>query len=244
VELVPVPVTPLSGTPPVLGITAPAKNQLIPANKAAAFDIKLVMKGGKVGDGAFRICVVLDKKPCRKVDDLARPLHLGDLEPSLDEGQHVLSALVQRASGEFVRPAGKNGPIASQTFFVGKKVTPVFKDGSPMLFFSGPEPGPAPPEGVLIDFYVGNAEVADHKYVVHASVGGPGIETGIGISVHAQQPMRLRNARPGGYLAQLSLHRFMSELTESTSITSVVRTAQPVPGVFSEITRNFQVTAK
>ena len=97
---------------------------------------------------------------------------------------------------------------------------------------------------MLIDFYVANAEVADGKYVVHASVGGPGIEKGVGISIHAPQPMRLRNARPGEYLARLSLFRFASELGESKSLTTVTSTAQPVPGLFSEVTRTFQVTAR
>ena len=244
VELVQVPVTPWSGQVPALAITAPARNQLIPVNKAAAFEIKLALKGGKLGDGGLRLCVVIDRRPCRRVDDLGRALRLGDIDASVDEGQHVITALVQRGSGEFVRPSGKNAPVASHSFFVGKRVTPIHKDGSPMLFFSPPDPGPAPPEGVLIDFYVANAEVAAGKYVVHASVGGPGIEKGVGISIHAQQPMRLRNARPGEHLARLSLFHFESELGESKSLTTVTSTAKPAPGLFSEVTRTFQVTAR
>jgi hypothetical protein len=244
VELVEVPATPLSGPPPALSIAAPAKNQVIPAQKVAAFEIKLSSKGWKLGEGGNHLCVVLDRTPCRRVDDLGRPLRLGDIAAFIDEGQHVLTVLARRGSGEFVRPAGKSAPVASHSFFVGKKVPPVHKDGSPMLFFSPPEGGPAPPEGVLIDFYVTNAEVAAGKYVVHASVGGPGIEQGIGIAIHAPQPMRLRNARPGEYIARLSLFRFGSELGESKSFTTVTSTAQPVGGLFSEVTRSFQVTAK
>jgi hypothetical protein len=178
------------------------------------------------------------------VADLGRPIRLGELAPFIDEGQHVLSVLARRASGEFVRPAGKSAAFASSSFFVGKKVPPVHKDGSPMLFFSPPEGGPAPPEGVLIDFYVANAEVAAGKYVVHASVGGPGIEQGVGIAIHSPSPMRLRNARPGEYIARVSLLRFASELGESKSFTTVTATAQPVGGLFSEVTRSFQVTPK
>jgi hypothetical protein len=244
VELVDVPASPLSGPPPTLSIAAPVKNQIIPTKKAAAFEIKLAVKGWKLGEGGFHLCVVLDRRPCRRVDDLKRPLRLGEIDASLDEGQHVLTVLGRRGSGEFVRPSGKSAPFASHSFFVGKKVPPIHKDGSPMLFFSPPESGPAPPEGVLIDFYVANAEVAAGKYVVHATVGGPGIEQGIGVSIRGQHPVRLRNARPGEYLARLSLFRFASELGESKSLTTVTSTAKPVEGLFSETTRSFQVTAQ
>lgn len=263
VELVEVPASPPPGPPPTLAIAAPTKNQVIPAQKVAAFEIKLSVKAAarptlkgtanadprstlkpwKLGEDGDHLCVVLDRTPCRRVDDLGRPLRLGELAAFIDEGQHVLTVLARRGSGEFVRPAGKSAPVASHAFFVGKKVPPVQKDGSPMLFFSPPEGGPAPPEGVLIDFYVVNAEVAAGKYVVHATVGGPGIEQGVGIAIHAPQPMRLRNARPGEYLARLSLLQFASELGESRSFTTVTSTAQPVKGLFSEVTRSFQVAS-
>ena len=69
-----------------------------------------------------------------------RPAQLG----ALDEGQHVFSVLARRATGEFYRAEGKSVPFASVSFFVGKKVPPTHKEGSPMLFYTPPERGPAP----------------------------------------------------------------------------------------------------
>jgi hypothetical protein len=243
VEVSAVDPAPPEGAPPSLAIVAPAKNQVIPAGKLASFELKLTASGWKLGEGGKHLCVVLDRGACRRVDELARPLRLADLG-ALDEGQHVLSVLARRGSGEFVRPAGKRAAFASIAFFVGKRVAPVHKDGAPMLFFSPPDEGPSPPEGVLLDFYVANAEIAAGKYVVHASVGGPGIEGGVGLSLAENKPLRVRGARPGDYLARFSLFHFDGELGESTSHTAVTFTSKPVTGPFGEVTRGFRVTAR
>jgi hypothetical protein len=232
--------TKAAGKPPALAISAPAKNAVIPAAKAAAFEARVSAKDWKPAAGDH-LCVVLDKRPCRRVDDASKPIRLGDLG-ALEEGQHVLSVLARRASGEFFRPAGKAVPFASVSFFVGKKVPAVHKDGAPMLFYSAPEAGPAPADGVLIDFFVANAEVRSGAAVVTASVGGPGIESGIGLLVEANKPLRLRNARPGEYLSRLTLLQFVPDLgdAKSASIT-VTYTAKPVPGPFGLVERTFVV---
>jgi hypothetical protein len=232
--------TPFSGKPPVLSIVAPAKNLVIAKAKAPAFDVRLSAKQWKPGPGDH-LCLVFDKRPCRKVEDATKPIRLGDLG-DLDEGQHVVSLLARRASGEFFRPAGKAVPFASVSFFVGKKVPPVHKDGTPMVFFSPPERGPAPADGVLVDFFVANAEVRSSNVVVHASVGGPGIESGVGIAIDANKPLRVTNARAGEYLARMTLMQFTPDLTSSKSVTTVTYTATPVTGPFGEVVRSFFVT--
>lgn len=242
VEVIAVDPAPPEGAPPSLTIKAPRRNQVIPAKKAPSFAIKLGAAGWKLGDGGKHLCVVLDRRPCHRVDDLTRPLRLGDLESSLDEGQHVLSVMARRGSGEFVRPQGKRAAFASISFFVGKRGSIVHKDGAPMLFFSAPAEGAPPPEGVLLDYYIANAEIAEGKYVVHASVGGPGIDTGVGLSLASWKPLRVRNARPGDHLARFSLFRYIPELGESTSHTTVTYESKPVGGPFSEVTREFRVT--
>lgn len=240
VLLVPVEPTKIAGKPPVLAVLAPAKNLLIPTAKAAAFEVRVSAKEWKPVPGDH-LCVVLDKRPCRRAEADAKPLRLGDLG-ALDEGQHVLSVLARHASGEFFRPAGKLVPFASVSFFVGKKVAPVHKDGTPMLFYSAPERGPAPGEGVLVDFFVANAEVRSGDVVIHASVGGPGIERGVGLSIDANKPLRLTHARAGEYLSRMTLMQFVPNLGESKSFTTVTYTAKPVPGPFGEIERSIFVT--
>jgi hypothetical protein len=234
--------TALEGPVPSLTLKTPAKSQVIPAAKAGAFEIKLTVKGWKIGENGNHLCLVFDRRPCFRIDDPARPIRLGDLGASLDEGQHVVSILARRGTGELVRGKGKSVPFASSSFFIGKKAPPAHKDGAPMLFFSPPDEGPAPPEGVLIDFFLANAEMGDTKYVVHASVGGPGIETGVGLSLHDNRPMRLKGARAGEYLARVKLMRFEGELGQEGAAAAVALTAKPVPGPFGEITRTFRVS--
>jgi hypothetical protein len=113
-----------------------------------------------------------------------------------------------------------------------------------MLFFSPPVEGPSPADGVLLDFYVANADIAPGRYVVHASVGGPGIDQGVGLSLSENKPLRVRGARAGDYLAQLSLHHYDAKLGESTSHTAVTYGSRPVGGPFGEVTRSFRVTAQ
>lgn len=229
-----------AGKPPVLGVVAPAKNLLIAAAKAPTFDVKLSAKEWKPTAGEH-LCVFFDRRPCRRVDDVSKPIRLADLG-ALDEGQHVISVLARRATGEFFRPAGKSVPFASVSFFIGKKVTPVHKDGAPMLFYSPIERGPAPADGVLLDFFVANGVVADGQFVVTASVGGPGIESGTGLALKENKPLRLTGARPGEYISRFRLMQFVPELGESRSLTTVTYTAKPVPGPFGEVERTFVVT--
>lgn len=239
VTLEPVERTKLEGKPPVLGISAPAKGAVIPAAKAAAFDVRVSAKGWSPSPGDH-LCVVLDKRPCRRVEDPSKAVPLGELGP-LEEGQHVLSLVARRASFEVVR-AGKSTPFASVSFFVGKKVPPVYKDGSPMLIYSVPDKGPAPPEGVMIDFFLANAEVKSGAFVIAATVGGPGIESGVGVLVDKDRPLRIKNARPGEYLSRLTLMEFVPDLAESKTVTTVKYTSKPVTGPFGEIERSIFVT--
>lgn len=229
-----------AGKPPVLGITAPTKLLAIPENKAAAFEVKLSAKEYKPGPGDH-LCLVLDKRPCRKVESTAKGIRLGDLG-DLEPGQHVLSVMARYASGEFVRGAGKSVPFASVSFFIGKKVPVVHKDGAPMLFYTAPERGAAPEAGVLIDFFAANTEIKSGSAVITASVGGPGIESGIGLAVEANKPLRLKNARPGEYISRMILMQFMPDLTESKSLTTVTYSAKAVPGPFGQVDRSFVVT--
>lgn len=227
---------------PSLAITAPTRNQVIPTAKAGAFAVKLKVTGWDLGASGNRLCVRIDKHRCHAVTDLKAPLTLKEIDPSIDDGQHVLTVLAQRASGELVKPSGKSAAFASLSFFVGKKVAPVWKEGDPMIFFDAPADGPAKAGGVVLDFYVANAEIAAGKYQIQASVGGPGLGAGAGVVLDALTPLRIKNAQPGEYLVRLALLGRKASITESSSSTTVSFASTPVGGPFSEVTRSFRVT--
>lgn len=239
VSLVPVDRTRLEGKPPVLGVVAPAKNTVIPTAKAAAFEVRVSAKGWKPAAGEH-LCVVLDKRPCKRVEDPSKAVPLGEMGP-LEEGQHVVSVVARHATGEVLR-TGKAAPFASVSFFVGKKVPLVYKEGSPMLIYSAPDKGPAPGEGVLIDFFLANAEVRSGNFVIAATVGGPGIESGVGLVIETDRPVRIKNARPGEYLSRLTLLEFVPDLGESKSATTVTYKSRPAVGPFVEVERSIFVT--
>ena len=239
VELVAVEPTADDAKPPALQVLAPTKNQVVPLAKLAAFEVKVSAKGWKPPPGDH-LCVALDRRPCKAVEDPTKPIRLGDLgEP--DEGLHVIAVLARRASGEFYRPRGKATPFASAIFHAGKKVASTHKEGAPMLFFSTPAPGPAPKDGVLLDWFAANAEIAKGAFVVTASVGGPGIERGVGLQVDGHKPLRLKNARPGEYLSRVTLFQYVPELGDSKAEVSVTYQAKPVAGPFGAVERTFVV---
>ena len=225
---------------PTVAILAPASGEVLPGGKAKRAVVKLRATGVARAAGGDHLCVAVDRHPCRRVVDLAAPLALGALDPTLDEGQHVLSVLIVRGSSESVKPVGKAEAFASRSFFVGKRKV-VWKDGGPMLLANVPEDGPAPAEGPLLDVYGANFDVAS-GYRVHVSVAGPGIEDGVGESVKTLAPFRLRGARVGEYVVRFSLFHMDPTLGPSGSSTTVTYTSKPVKGPFSEVTRTFRVT--
>jgi hypothetical protein len=239
VRLVAVDPTPFAGKLPVLGITAPSKGQIIPLGKFAIFDVKISANGWKP-EGGDHLCLVVDRTPCRRVDDASKSVKLGDFG-TLEEGAHTVSLLARRASGEFLRGSGKSVPFASVSFFVGKKGPSVHKDGAPMIFYSPLAKGPAPAAGVLLDFFVANAKIERGAFVVHATVGGPGIMNGVGMQVENDRPLRLQNARPGEYLSRFTLMKYVAELGESKAQVQVAYVSTPVLGPHGMIERSFVV---
>ncbi len=237
-------ITPWAGPRPTLGFEAPTKAQVLPKSKLAAFDVKVSAKGWAPAAGAH-LCVVLDRRPCHRVDSPGA-VKLSTLVPVevLDEGQHVLSVALRHESGEFVRgPAAgaKGAPFATVSFFVGKKGPLSHPDGAPVLLFSPPEKASAS-RGVVLDYFVGPGELARGSLVVHASLGGPGMGPGIALSVDEWKPLRIENAREGQHLARLSLMRFAPDLGAPGSSVTVTYTAQPSPGPLSVVERSFDVT--
>ncbi|HTJ80278.1 MAG TPA: hypothetical protein VL400_01105, partial [Polyangiaceae bacterium] len=215
---------------PTVAIKAPTANQVIAADKAADFEVKLDVKGWEGSDGRH-VHLILDGKPYMRIDDPKKPIKLKDLDPSgaLAEGQHVLVAFPSRHTHESIKPAGKTSPLAVATFWIGKKGTPSWKPTDPTLVYSRPKganDGPPPPEGLLVDFYLANAELGDGKFSVEATLTGPGAESGIKSKIKDWKPWRIHNVRDGKY----SLHLVLLD-----------KDGKPVPGAWNDSTHDFTV---
>jgi len=224
---------------PSVGVSVPQKDQVVPADKAADLEIKWKASSWKL-EGGKTVRLVLDGRASLSVGDPAQRVHLKDIDPSpaaVAPGAHLLVALVCLPSGECVKPVGKRVPAAVVPFYVGQRTARTWKDGAPLLVWAGPPPGPAPPEGLLVDFYVLYAELGDRTYSVHAAVTGPNVMTGE--AIHAWQPWRIKGAQPGAWTVRLELFHFEHELGQSGSTTTVVMAPKPVEGPWSSVTRDF-----
>lgn len=228
---------------PTVAILSPRKGSVIPAAKALETEVKLDLKGWDLKSDGNHVQLSVDNKPYVRVDDLKRVIKLKDLASPADlgPGQHIVAAILARGNQETVKPVGKKVPAAVTSFFIDKKGDVVWKEGSPILIYSSPRSGPVSEQGLLVDFYVLNAEIAKGRTVVHAAVSGPGLRAGESLS--SWKPWRVRNARPGLYVIRLELYRFEANEMESGSATSVTYVSKPVPGAWSSITREFTVDA-
>lgn len=219
---------------PTIAIKAPTANQVIPADKAGDFEVKLDLKNWDVPAGGNHVHVILDNRPYKRIDDAKAPIKLKDLDPSytLAEGQHVLVAFPSRHTHESVKPVGKVAPLAVVTFWVGKKGDVAWKPTDPTFVFSRPKgknDGPAPAEGILVDWYLANAELGDGKFSIEATLSGPGVNGENKVTIKEWTPWRIRNVRDGAYKLRMVL---------------LGKDGKPVPGAWNDTTREFQIDQK
>jgi len=235
------PVDFVEGTPdtppakaPTLAILAPTKDQLIAPDKAGDFEVKLDLKGWDVpGDAHNHVHLILDGKPYQRIDDPKAPIKLSTLDPAIGEGQHVLVAFPSRGTHESVKPIGKASPLAIVSFYVGKKKgEATWKPTDPTLIYSRPKgenKGAPPPAGILVDWYLANAELGDGKFTINATVTGPGLESGKQVTIKDWKPWRITNIRDGKYTVHMVL---------------MDKAGKPVPGAMNDVTRDFTVDTK
>jgi hypothetical protein len=196
-------------TPPAtVRVTAPTRDQAIPADKAGEFGVKLDVKNWQTAVGSNHIHLILDNKPYKAIYDTKQPVKLSELAEgeALAEGRHVLVAFPSRANHEAVKT---KGALFVVPFWVGKKGDA--KDDptkKPMLIYSRPKGtynGPMA-NHVLIDFMVANVTLAEGKEHVHISVTGPGVEKPL--EGHVEKfgtTYYLDNLRNGEYSLKLEL---------------------------------------
>lgn len=227
---------------PTVSILSPAKNSVIRSSKAADTVVKIDVKGWELA-GGNHIQLLVDNRPSLRVEDSRRAFKLGELVDAkeLVPGQHFVAAIPTRGNGESVKPVGKKVPVAVVPFFVEKKTPQHWKEGSPLLIFSPPRSGPVPRDGVLVDFYVLNARVERGRFVIHASVSGPGLRAGESLS--EWKPWRVKNARPGLYAIQVGAFQFEAAEFDSSSTTAIATVSKPAPGRWNSVTTEFSLTA-
>ena len=207
VALVPGAAAPDPNPLPTVKITAPAKAQVIPADKAKDTEVKLDVKSWATAPQSQHVHVILDNRPYMPIYDLKKKVTLGDLvgNDPLTEGQHVLVAFPSRPTHESVK---SKDALAIVDFFVGKKGDTPFDPKKPMLIYSRPKGDYKGDMAnhVLIDFQVANVTLAEGKEHVHVFVSGPGIEKEL--SVKAEKfgpPFYLDNLQNGSYTLKLEL---------------------------------------
>jgi hypothetical protein len=192
---------------PTVAILAPAKDKVIPADKASEFEVKLDVKNWKTAQGDAHVHLILDGRPYKPVFDTKTTVKLSELTggEALAEGQHILVAFPSRANHESVKTKGS---IAVDEFWVGKKGTRVQDPTKPLLVYSRPkgEYKGDKADRVLVDFQLANTTLAADKNKVHIAVTGPGIDGEKDAdATKFGTPFYLENLQDGTYSVKLDL---------------------------------------
>jgi hypothetical protein len=196
-----------TGPLPTVRIVSPAPAQRIPADKAAAFPIKLDVKNWQTATGSSHIHLILDNRPYKPVYDPSQTVLMSEIlkGDTLSEGQHVLVAFPSRANHESVKT---KGAIVVSEFYVGEGKDKPVDLKAPMLVYSRPKGDYKGDMAnhVLVDYQLVNETLADGKDHVHVTVTGPGIASPLlADSFKFGAPYYLDNLQNGTYTVKLDL---------------------------------------
>jgi hypothetical protein len=213
---------------PTVRIAAPAKDQVIPKDKSADFQVKLDVKNWQTAPKSSHVHLILDNQPYKPIYDTTKPIRLGDLPTgdSLAEGQHVLVAFPSRPNHESVKT---KGALAMVSFWVGTRGKPTVDLTKPMLIYSRPKGDYTGDMAnhVLVDFYLANDTLGDGKDHVKVDVTGPGIDGDKTADVTSWgAPWYLDNLQNGPYTVKLDL---------------LDKDGKPVPGAWNSTTRTINI---
>jgi hypothetical protein len=192
---------------PTVKIVSPTKAQVLPAAKAADFEVKLDVKNWKTAQGDAHVHLILDNKPYKPIYDTKALVKLSELSggEALSEGQHILVAFPSRANHESVKTSGA---LSIVEFWVEKKGDKAQDVTKPVLVYSRPkgEYKGDMANHVLVDFQLVNDTLAPNKDHVRIAVTGPGI-TGEASADVTQfgAPYYLDNLQDGSYSVKLDL---------------------------------------
>lgn len=163
---------------PKVTILSPKADESIPADKAAAFEVKLEVKDWPTAKEGPHVHLILDDKPYKAIYEPKATVKLSEIvegDPTLKEGHHVLVAFPSRQGHISVKPDKGKSPVAVVPFWVGKKGKPEWKPTDPTLIYSRPkgENKGAMADPLMIDFYLLNAELGEKKNAVRVTVTPP-----------------------------------------------------------------------
>lgn len=212
----PITITPGAASPdpaaplPTVKLTAPAKDQVIAADKAGDFAVKLDVKNWQTAKGSNHVHLILDNKPYKAIYDTKEAVKLSELAAgeALAEGLHVLVAFPSRANHESVKT---KDALTIVPFWIGKKDAAAAKNDftkKPMLIYSRPkgEYNGEMANHVLVDFQIANVTLAEGKEHVHVAVTGPGIDKAV--EGHVEKfgtPLYIDNLQNGTYTLKVEL---------------------------------------
>jgi len=213
---------------PTVKIVAPAREQVIPAAKAASFEVKLDVKNWQTAPGDRHVHLILDDKPYKPIYDTKAPVKLSELPggDTLAEGQHILVAFPSRPNHESVKTAGA---LFITEFWIGKKGPKAQDPSKAMLIYSRPkgEYKGDMANHVIVDFQLANDKLASGGDHVHISVTGPGIEgEQAADATQFGPPFYLDNLQDGSYSVKLDL---------------LGADGKVLPGSWSSTTRNITI---
>lgn len=232
VTLLPGAASPDPTTLPTVTIVSPAKEQRIPADKVAAFPIKVKEKNWTPVTGGQHIHVIIDNRPYYPIFDEAKPFTIGDVVKgdTLAEGQHIMVVFPSRANHESVKT---KGAMDVTEFFVGAGKNHPVDLKKPLLVASRPKGdyAGAMASHVLVDFQLLNETdktFGDGKDHVHVTVTGQGIATPLEADVtHIGTPYYLDALQTGAYTVKLDL---------------LDGHGAPIPGPLNSASRTINVT--
>jgi hypothetical protein len=238
----PITLTPGAASPdpaaplPTVKLTAPARDQVIAADKAGDFAVKLDVKHWQTAKGSNHVHLILDNKPYKAIYDTKEPVKLSELAAgeALAEGMHVLVAFPSRANHESVKT---KDALTVVPFWVGKKDAAAAKNDftkKPMLIYSRPkgEYNGEMANHVLIDFQVANVTLAEGKEHVHVSLTGPGADKAV--EGHVEKfgtPLYADNLQNGTYTLKVELMDGTNKLVDGpwNSTTRTIKVDHDAP---------------
>jgi hypothetical protein len=192
---------------PTVKLNAPTKGQVIPADKAKDFEVKLDVKNWQTAPMSQHVHLILDNRPYMPIYDLKKKVTIGDLigNDTLAEGQHVIVAFPSRPTHESVK---SKDALAIVDFVIGKKGDSPVDVKKPLMIYSRPKGDYKGDMAnhVLVDFQLMNETLAEGKDHVHITVTGPGIDKEL--SQKAEKfgpPFYLDNLQNGSYTIKLEL---------------------------------------
>lgn len=217
---------------PTVKITAPTSGQVIPADKAGNFIVKLDVKNWQTAMGSQHVHLIMDNHPYKPIYDPKAPVKLSDLmggDP-INEGEHIIVAFPSRGQHESVKT---KDAMSILSFWVGKKgATATNLKKQPMLIYSRPKGDYKGLQAshIIIDFQLLNVTLAEGKEHVHITVTGPGIADKLEAKAEKfGPPYFLDNPQNGTYTVKLEL------------MTGSGAAMQVVPGAWNSTTRTIRV---